>query len=89
MTGQHENMSFVNEAAQSLVRFFLKILVTNFHPFVDKQDIRLHGGGDGEGEAQSHSLGISVDGHFQEMAKTGEFLNVRQGFFHFTLGHSP
>ncbi len=76
MTGDHENPRLFDEIFQPKVGAGDERRVAGSDHFVENEDFRSDGGGDGKGEAYHHARRIGADRHVQIIAELGEIRDV-------------
>ncbi len=88
MGGHHHHIGVLDDGVDALTGFFAEGRIAGAEHFIDQQNIRVSGGGDGKADAGAHARRIGAHGQMQIVAKFAKFDDLRQGFFDLAIGHT-
>jgi len=89
VVGDEQNSAaFVGDFLEFTETFFLELDVADGEDFVDDQDFRVEMCGDGEGEADVHAGGVTLDRRVEEFVDGGELDDVIELLEDFASAHA-
>ncbi len=88
MADEQDSASLLGNVAEFADAFFLELGIADGENLVHNEDFRVKMGGDGEGQADGHAAGITLNGGVEELLHFGESDNLVEPAVDIRLFHA-